>query len=172
MGLKESTLAIRVPLANREFQAAFGQRIHFLHPLKISGYLPLAIHFHDSAELSVSRGVKIVLYRAIGQSRTKVHMPFFIHGAFQFLFPQSALQRREKVRQGLRIIPNVGAGAVTAARIRKASLPGPNVAIFLAKNRRRFENPQIGGYCIQDVGGESRGKQSFLEARVRARKEE
>ena len=77
-------------------------------------------------------------------------MPLLVHGALQLLAAQGAFQRREQMRQGLRVIPNVGAGACAAAAVGEASFPGPDIAVFLSQNGRRLQDGEVGSHRIQD----------------------
>ena len=140
MRLKQAAAVIRIPSANAIVQAAFRQGIHFLQPIEVAGNLPIAKDFHDASQLPVGGGVKIVFDRAFGKRGAKRDVAVFIHGAPQFQFAQSALQAREKVRESLRIIPDVRAGTMAAARVGKTSFPTPKIAIFQPQHGGRFQD--------------------------------
>src|SRR3974390_1867353 len=114
--------------------------------------------------------MKIVLDRTFGKRRAKCDVAIFVHGASKFEFAQSAFELRVKMRKGLRIVPDMRAGTMTAAGIGETTFPTPDIAIFQAQHGGRFENRQIGGNGIENVRRQSGVKQRFLEGeRARAK---
>src|SRR5258708_1145418 len=81
MRLKEASPMIGIPGANAVVQAAFGQGVHFLEPVEVTGNLPVAKDFHDSAQLAVRGGMKVVFYRAFGKRGAKRDVAVFVHRA-------------------------------------------------------------------------------------------
>ena len=135
MRLKQASPVIRIPSANAVIQAALGQGIHFPQPIQVSGNLPVAKHFHDSAQLPVRSSVEVVLDRTFGKRRAEGDVTAFIHRAAQFQFAQSPLQLRVEVRKGLGIIPHVRAGTMAAAGIGESILPSPKDRHFPGATR-------------------------------------
>ena len=168
MRLKQASPVIRIPGADAVIQAALGQGIHFLQPIHVSGNLPVAKHFHDSAQLAVRSSVEIVLDRAFGKSRAEGDVTVFIHGTAQFKFAQRPLRSRVEMRESLGIIPDMRAGTMATTGIGKTAFPTPQVAIFQTQHGGRLEDGQICGDRIQHIGRQGRGKQCLLK-RDRAR---
>ena len=63
---------------------------------------------------------------------------------------QRAFEGREEVRDGLGVVPDVGAGAVAAARVVAAAFPAPEPAVGLAQDGGRFEDREVGGDGFDD----------------------
>src|ERR1019366_5448689 len=64
MRLKQPSLVIGVPGADAVVQTALYQRIHLLEPAGVSGDMPVAVNFHDSAQLAVGSSGSLVIHRA------------------------------------------------------------------------------------------------------------
>lgn len=163
MRLGQRTVPVGVPFANGIFQTATGKRIEAVQPLAIAADLPVAVEFHDPAQLTIRSRVKMMVGRTIGEAGAEVDVSRFVHGTLQLLFPQGLLQGREKVRQRLGIIPNVGAGAGTRAALDAAALPGPDVPVFLAQNRRGFEDSEVRRDRVEHGFRHRGGKQGVLK---------
>ena len=54
----------------------------------------------------------------------------------------------------LRIVPDVCAGAITAAVVIATSFKAPEPAVCLAQHGGRFENGQVGGYGLNYFAGQ------------------
>src|SRR5215472_4224072 len=67
------------------------------------------------------------------------------------------------MREGLRVIPNMGARAMAATSIREAAFPTPELAIFEAQNRGGFDDTQIRGDGVEHIRRESRREQCLFE---------
>src|SRR5437867_551165 len=79
----------------------------FAVPFRVAADPPFAERFPGAAELAVGGGVEIVGHGPNGQRAAELLVSRFIPGNAEFGFPQRSLQRREQVRDGLRIVPDV-----------------------------------------------------------------
>ena len=129
--LEEPAAPVGVPCADAIVETLFGLRVERFHPGRVSGNLPVTIKLENASELAVGGRMEAMARRPIRQCRPEIHMPALVHGPLQLLFAQSAFQGREKMAQGLGVIPDVSAGTVTAARADKTSFPSPDVPVFL-----------------------------------------
>src|SRR5579862_2132507 len=99
----------------------------------------------------------------VGNRSAKIDVAAVIHRTLEFKAAQRAFKLREKVRHRLGIVPDMRARAVTAAVVREAALPRPDVSVFLAKHGGRLENTDVCGNRIEHVSRKRGGEQSFLE---------
>ena len=164
MGFLQDAPVLRVPGADAVVHAALRQGVHALEPRLVAADLPLPIHFHDAAELTIRCGVELVLGVAIREGGAEGHVAAAVHGSFEFGLAEGSFQLWIQVGQSLGIVPDVGTRSRTAAVVDEASLPGPGVAVFLQQQGRRFEDGQIGGHCVDDVGGEGGFEEGIVKA--------
>src|ERR1035437_8834366 len=82
-------------------------------------------------------------------------MPTLVLRRTKLRFAQCPLQRREQMRQRLRVIPNVSATALAAATIVTTTFPPPQPAIGLTQYGRRLQNRQVRGNGFGDFGRQS-----------------
>ena len=129
----------------------------------VAADLPVPVQLHDPAKLAVGSRVVAVIRQAVRKLGPKVDMPLLAERPLQLLLAQGALQFREQVRQGLGVVPDMGAGAVAAAGGHKAAFPGPDVAVFLAQHGRRLEDRQIAADGIQHCRRQSGRIKRFFE---------
>ena len=100
---------------------------------------------------------------AFGKCRAEGDVAALVHGAKVFEFAESAFEFWVQMRNGLRVVPDVRAGAVAAASVREAPLPSPKIAVFEAKHRWRFQDREIGGDSIEDVRRKGRGEKRLVK---------
>ena len=112
--------------------------------------------FHDAAELAVGRSVKIVLCLTDRKGGTEGLMAALVLALAEFGLAQASFQLRKQMRYGLRVVPDVSAGAVAAARIVAAAFEAPEPAVALTPDGGGFQDGEIRGNRLDDFRRERR----------------
>jgi hypothetical protein len=108
--------------------------------------------------------MEVVDGKRVGKRCAEVDMAPVVEGAEVFLLAESALQRGEEVWERLSVVPDVGAGSMTAAGSGMTAFPCPDIAVGLTKNGGRFQDREVGGDGVQDGRRECGGEKSIPES--------
>ncbi len=154
----------RVPGLDAVVEARPDARPERAQPRGVARDAPLPVDLHDAAELPVGGGVEVVRGGPDRERGTERLVSARVLRDAELRLAQRPLQRREQVRQRLRVVPDVSARTVTAARVVSAALPGPEAAVRLTHDRRRLEDRQVGRDRLQDLGREGLVVEALREA--------
>src|SRR5262249_11826682 len=106
--LLEPPFVVRVPGLDTVVETRFHLWPERSEPRGITADPPVAVRLHDSAELSVGRGVEIVnLWANWERSAEGLVAPLVLRHA-ELGLAERALERREEMRDGLRVVPHMG----------------------------------------------------------------
>ncbi len=163
--LLDDALAPRVPGRHAVVEAHAHARPQGAQPTGVPADAPLAVDLHDPAELAVGGRLHLVHGDADGQRRAEGLVAGRVLGDVELGLAQSALQRGKQVGDGLRVVPDVRAGAVAAAGRVGAALPGPEAAVLLAQDRRRLQDGEIRGHRFHHLRRQGGVVEAVAEAR-------
>ena len=113
----------------------------------IAGELPVAVHLHNAAHLSVGSGPSPLLCTLKRQPDTEAHQSIVPGGVCKLNLTHPFRQIAEEERYGLLVVPDVGTGAVAGAFMVAAAFPAIETSV------RRAE----AGLCAQVGQIEQRG---------------
>src|SRR5690606_8016039 len=94
-----------------------------LQPGMVAADLPVPVCFDDPAQLAVDAGVKIVGRRSEWQSQAEGHAAVLAQVVFVVGLAHRAFEAGKEKRQGLLVVPDVGAGPLATAAGWRAPFP-------------------------------------------------
>jgi hypothetical protein len=138
MRLFDQSYTARIPLGDAIIYTTFGKRVHTLKPGTVATNLPLAVYLHDSTQLAIRSGMKIMTRRQSRRGGPEVNMAISVHRIFQLALTQCTLEGWKEMSDRLSIVPHMGTTTRTAASITKAAFPAPQIAILVAQDCGRL----------------------------------
>ena len=118
----------------------------------VAGEDPIEVELDDLTHLAV-RGSRAPVLKAQGKLVAKVHVAFGIGGVAEVGLAHGAGQRGKEKLSGHLVVPHVGAGAETQARLVSATLKAMKTAVRNAEAGVRDECAQIdSGRILYRVG--------------------
>jgi hypothetical protein len=139
----EPAFVAGIPLLDAEVQAGFHLGPKLAQPFGVAADAPLTMNLHDTAKLAVARRVEIVRHWPDGQRAAELLVAALVLRWAEFRLAQRPLQGREQMRNRLRVVPNVRAGAGTTPAAIRATFPAPEPPVRLTQHRRRFQNREV-----------------------------
>src|SRR6185503_11529504 len=150
--LLDGTAMARVPGFYAVIQAYLYHGIYLLQPFIIPADAPVAVDLHNAAQLTVGGRVEIMTIRLYRHGRPKILVTVLRLVFAELGAAQAALQRREQVRHGLRVVQHVRAAAGVAAPGIAGAFPTPKATVVLPQLRRRFQDAQVAGHRLHHLG--------------------
>ena len=118
-------------------------------PVGVAADLPVAVGLDDAAELAVGAGAEGHSAGSEGELHAERHASFRALVVGEIGVANGALELGKEERQGLRVVPDVGAGAFAAARAGVAALPAIEGTVLKPQHRGTLQNRQVGGDGVE-----------------------
>ena len=107
--------------------------------------------------------MEVVNRLADGKRRAKRAVATLVQALPELGLAERALEIREEVCDGLRVVPDMCTRAVAAALSIAAALPGPEPSVVLSENRRAAQDREVGDDRLHHLGRQRRVVKSIAK---------